>query len=300
MDPAQPRWPETPNLVLDVLRACLCVPDEADPVTLQSKRLRARDQLLADCRRRLRNPLKRVLFLGLLRASQRGLRQRENVKNDGVRLVAILRGAILEAGGRLTARGGLREPAEVFLLKLEELKPALCGDAAFDLRAAIAERAADEARQRKLHPPPVIVGRFDEEAPLPPASGLDATELNGVAVSPGVATGRARVILQAETGAHVLPGEILVAPSTDPGWTACFLTAAAIVVDIGGLLSHGSVVAREYGLPAVVNVGTATRIIRTDDLLKVDGNRGRVTILERARSIAAAQSATAQAAGLQP
>ena len=106
-------------------------------------------------------------------------------------------------------------------------------------------------------------GRFDEEAPLPPASGLDATELNGVAVSPGVATGRARVILQADTSAHVLPGEILVAPYTDPGWTPCFLTAAAIVVDIGGLLSHGSVVAREYGLPAVVNVGPATRTIRT-------------------------------------
>ncbi|MCL4180740.1 MAG: hypothetical protein KJ072_23705 [Verrucomicrobia bacterium] len=282
MDPAQPRWSETPDLVLDVLRACLRVPDEADPVTLQGKRLRTRDRLLADCRRRLRNPLKRVVFLGLLRASQRGLRQRENVKNDGVRLVAILRGATLEAGRRLTARGGLREPAEVFLLKLEELKPALCGDAAFDLRAAIAERAAEEARQRKLHPPPVIVGRFDEEAPLPPASGLEATELNGVAVSPGVATGRARVILQADTSAHVLPGEILVAPYTDPGWTPCFLTAAAVVVDIGGLLSHGSVVAREYGLPAVVNVGPATRTIRTGDLLKVDGNRGRVTILARA------------------
>lgn len=282
MDPGQPRWSETPDLVLEVLRACLRVPDEANPVTLQVERLRARDQLLADCRRRLRNPLKRAVFFGLLRASQRGLRQRENVKDAGVRLVSILRGAILEAGRRLTTRGGLREPGEVFFLKLEELKPALCGDAVFDLRAAIAERAPEAARQRQLHPPPVIVGRFDEGAPVPRVSGLDATELSGVAVSPGVATGRARVILQADAGAHVLPGEILVAPYTDPGWTPCFLTAAAIVVDIGGLLSHGSVVAREYGLPAVVNVGIATRIICTGDLLEVDGNRGRVTILERA------------------
>lgn len=281
MDPGQPRWSETPDLVLDVLRACLRVPDEANLVTRQCERLRARGQLLADCRRRLRNPFKRVLFLGLLRASQRGLRQRENVKDAGVRLVAILRGVILEAGQRLTARGGLREPGEVFFLKLEELRPALCCDAAFDLRAAITERAAEEARQRKLHPPPVIVGRFDAESAFLPASGLDATMLSGVAVSPGVATGRARVILQADASAHVLPGEILVAPYTDPGWTPCFLTAAAIVVDIGGLLSHGSVVAREYGLPAVVNVGTATQIIRTGDLVQVDGNLGRVTILQR-------------------
>ena len=90
------------------------------------------------------------------------------------------------------------------------------------------------------------------------------------------------MILQADASAHVLPGEILVAPYTDPGWTPCFLTAAGIVVDIGGRLSHGSVVAREYGWPAVVNVGPATQTIRTGDLLEVDGDCGRVTILKRA------------------
>jgi pyruvate,water dikinase len=77
----------------------------------------------------------------------------------------------------------------------------------------------------------------------------------------------------------VLPGEVLVAPFTDPGWTPYFLPAAAIVVDQGGLLSHGSVIAREYGIPAVVNVGPATRTVRTGQLLRVDGNRGQVTVL---------------------
>jgi pyruvate,water dikinase len=75
------------------------------------------------------------------------------------------------------------------------------------------------------------------------------------------------------------PGEILVAPYTDPGWTPYFLAAAGVVVEVGGLLSHGSVVAREYGLPAVVNVGAATRLITTGQSIRVDGHRGLVTIL---------------------
>jgi phosphoenolpyruvate synthase/pyruvate phosphate dikinase len=78
---------------------------------------------------------------------------------------------------------------------------------------------------------------------------------------------------------HVLPGEILVAPFTDPGWTPYFVPAAGIVMDMGGLLSHGSIIAREYGIPAVVNVGPATRIIRTGQIIEVDGDRGEVRII---------------------
>jgi pyruvate,water dikinase len=103
--------------------------------------------------------------------------------------------------------------------------------------------------------------------------------LEGIPVSPGIVTGRAKVILRSEDQAQVLPGEILIAPFTDPAWTPYFVTAAGVVMDQGGILSHGSIVAREYGLPAVTNVGSATRVIHTGDLVQVDGNRGRVTIL---------------------
>ncbi len=108
----------------------------------------------------------------------------------------------------------------------------------------------------------------------------DGNVLQGMAVSPGVVTGRAKVIFRNQDHQQVLPGEILVAPSTDPAWTPYFVTAAAVVMDRGGVLSHGSVVAREYGLPAVTDVGCATLRIRTGQLVEVDGNRGRVTILE--------------------
>jgi pyruvate,water dikinase len=279
MDPAQPRWAELPDHVLDVLRACLEMTEAADPIALQAQRLEQRALLMADCRRRLRSPLKRALLAMAVRASHRGLIQRENLKIEGVRLVAIVRRALLEAGRRLAERGALSEPGNVFFMKLDELKPALCGGSPRDIQATVAARRAEHERFEQLAPPPVIRGRYEAHAPPTPAPDGDSHVLEGVAVSAGVATGRARVILQADARALVLPGEILVAPYTDPGWTPYFLPAAGIVVDIGGLLSHGSVVAREYGLPAVVNVGSGTRRIRTGDLVQVDGNRGRVVIL---------------------
>jgi pyruvate,water dikinase len=92
------------------------------------------------------------------------------------------------------------------------------------------------------------------------------------------------VILHTDDHEQVLPGEILIAPFTDPAWSPYFITAAGVVMDQGGILSHGSIVARDYGLPAVTNVGGATKLIRTGDLVQVDGNRGRVTIVKRAQS----------------
>jgi phosphoenolpyruvate synthase/pyruvate phosphate dikinase len=128
-----------------------------------------------------------------------------------------------------------------------------------------------------------VFGRFDPAESAPEVIDARTGDLRGIAVSPGVATGNARVLLHPDHG-HVLPGEVLVAPSTDPSWAPCFLNAAAIVMDQGGLLSHGSIVAREYGIPCVVNVGPATKIIRTGQPIEVDGDRGGVRILRDAGS----------------
>ena len=88
------------------------------------------------------------------------------------------------------------------------------------------------------------------------------------------------MILRADNHEQVRPGEILIAPVTDPAWTPYFITAVGVVMDQGGILSHGSIIAREYCLPAVTNVGSATRFIRTGDLVEVDGNCGRMTVLK--------------------
>jgi pyruvate,water dikinase len=131
-----------------------------------------------------------------------------------------------------------------------------------------------------LRPPPVVVGRY-EPARDYGQRDLRATDtLEGLGVSPGAMTGRARVIMRHDDDQRVQEGEILVAPFTDPGWVPQLLPAAGIVMDLGGMLSHGSIIAREYGIPAVVNVGTGTSAITTGMLIRVDGDRGVVNILE--------------------
>lgn len=279
MDVAQPRWREMPDFVLDMLRAYLRFDVDADPLSACARRQRERSALLVDLRRRIPNPLKRWFLTWLIGVSQRGLAQRENVKNAGVRLISILRQALLEAGRRLVKRGLLAEANDIFFLRLDELGPALDVEGRLEIRRLIAARKAEAARFRALAPPPVVTGRYDPVTRVAPFEVCDSV-LRGLAVSPGIAEGKARVILQGDDVQRLEPGEVLVAPYTDPGWTPYFLAAAAVVVDIGGILSHGSVVAREYGLPAVVNVGVATQRIRTGQRLRVDGGAGTVTLLE--------------------
>ena len=269
--------------MLNVVRGYLRMGSDDDPLKLQSEKHRQRQELLAECRKRLRNPLKRWLFDFLVHKGQRGLAARENCKSDGVRMMVPIRWALLESGRRLAQRGTLREADDVFFLELAELGSVLRGQAGFDVAAAIAERKAEYARNRSLTPPPVVVGHFDPNHFLPVEVDASATVLQGLAVSPGIVTGRARVILRADANENVLPGEILVGPFSDPGWTPYFLPASGIVMDLGGQLSHGSVFAREYGIPAVVNVGSATRLIKTGQLIEVDGYRGVVTMLSESR-----------------
>jgi len=134
------------------------------------------------------------------------------------------------------------------------------------------------ARERaRRHIPRVLLSDgTDAEIALVPAA---AGDLRGSPASPGSVTAKARVILS-PLGARLEPGEILVAPSTDPGWTPLFLTAGGLVMEMGGMMSHGAVVAREYGIPAVVGVAGATERIATGQLLTVDGSAGAVSIEE--------------------
>jgi rifampicin phosphotransferase len=280
VDIAIPRWFERPDDVLDRLRHYLRNTQEVDPVRLLEERSRQRERVVAACRARLRHPLRRWAFGFLVRQAQEGLVFRENLKHELVRAVAHLRWLLLEMGQRLTRSGALEQATDIFFLRLEELEPVWTGPANFDVRAVVKTRQEEHRANEALSPPPVVVGSFDPARHRLPPLDPRATVLSGLAVSAGVVVGMARVILQADAGESVLPGEILVAPHTDPGWTPHFLTAGGLVTDLGGQLSHGSVIAREYGLPAVVNVASATRLIRTGQRICVDGDRGQVVILD--------------------
>ena len=191
-----------------------------------------------------------------------------------MRLLAVVRAAALELGRRRVAEGLLESPGDVFFLGYDELEPRE------DLRERVTARRLEHRRRQAQDPPRLIDARrrpIREALPAPPpaASG----ELVGIGSSPGVARGRVRVVLDPSQGFELHAGEVLVAPFTDPAWTPLFVTAAAVVVETGSLLSHASIVARELGLPSVVAVPRATRLLADGQEVEVDGTHGRVRLL---------------------
>jgi rifampicin phosphotransferase len=270
----------------------------------------ARDRMLSSGLHRV-VPYRWVVFRALLRDARRLLPMRENPKHHFLLFVAEIRRTIMELAGRLTARGILADIDDVFLLTREELAAAAesaeRGAPAPGVQAIVQARRELYLRFRAWSPPDVIPGgdvdrierdvlasvaRGDVAAVAGTATQGDVTteaaetgtparvsptasgELRGIAASGGVVTARARVALTPDEGAEIEPGEVLVAPFTDPGWTPLFTVAGAVVMDLGGLLSHGAIVAREYGIPAVVNTREATATIRTGQLITVDGSTG--------------------------
>jgi pyruvate,water dikinase len=165
---------------------------------------------------------------------------------------------------------------DVYFLELSELLHLLeSGSAVHEL---IRRRRVEHEHYRQLTPPRVLTSDSEQVAGRRQGAAVPAVALAGSAASAGVVEGPARVVLDPHT-ATLEKGEVLVAPGTDPGWTPLFLNAAGLVTEVGGLMTHGSVVAREYGIPAVVGVPGATRAIRTGQRVRVNGDIGYVEVL---------------------
>ena len=200
---------------------------------------------------------------------------REMAKSELARLAEPMRLVVLEIGLRLTKMDILDYREDVFHCSWPELILILtekwdgCG-----LKAVIQERKEARRFLESLAPPDVIVG----ETPRLVGNVVTGSShvLKGVGVAAGRASGRARLISHPGEGERLNHGEVLVAPSTDPGWTPLFLRAGALVMETGGSLSHGSVVAREYGIPAVVNIPGVMKILHNDQVITVDGDEGQV------------------------
>lgn len=263
---SSPTWSERPVVALGVIAVLSAEgPDRGSPASAAEREL-LRHPLLAGANRRR-------LVLRVLERAREGIRFREDSHFEFLRLLPPLRSALLEMGRRLSGAGLLAAPGDVFHLRLEELEaiadPARMPSAqAVRLRSAVRVRAArrDELASVKLLD-------FSQIYPSPTGGVL----VQGSPASTGVATGRVRVILDATAFGTLQSGEILVCPYTNPSWTPLFSRAAAVVVDSGGVASHAAIVAREYGLPAVMGTGTATSVLETGQLVTVDGNTGRVT-----------------------
>jgi rifampicin phosphotransferase len=201
---------------------------------------------------------------------------REYPKYGIVNRYFLYRQALLEEAGRLVARGVLRDREDIYYLTFQELHEVVRTQQLDD--SIISQRKAEHARHAKLSPPRVITSDGELIAGAYKRADLPANALVGLAVSAGVVEGRARVL--SDMGdAELEAGDILVTAFTDPSWTPAFVSIEGLVTEVGGLMTHGAVIAREYGLPAVVGVENATRLIRDGQRIRVHGTDGYVEIL---------------------
>ena len=271
-------WEEEPAFALSTIKAYLDAPKEKDPHVLEEQAARQREAIEAQIAPLIPRPL-RAEYRELLAGAQKFTRMRESTKANWVRRTRLARRPLLELGRRFVARGVVERPDDLFWLLADEAEAAVAGRLeSAEARDAVARRKARAAALEMTELPEVFTVPVEPapRSPTPEATGT----LQGMPVSAGVASGPARVILSAEAAveAELEPGDVLVAPFTDAPWTPLFVPAAAVVVETGGILSHAATVAREFGIPAVVAVKGATRLIRTGQRVTVDGMTGAVTI----------------------
>lgn len=188
--------------------------------------------------------------------------------------------AIMEEADTLLEKGLLSEANDVYFLELNELVKVLQDTFEGNVSELIAKRKEEYERYQSLKPPRVMTSEGEIVVVPPNKENIPEGTIIGSPVSSGIAEGIARVILRPET-AILKEGEILVAPHTDPGWTPLFASAVAVITEVGGLMTHGAVVAREYGIPAVVGVDDATTLIKDGERIRVNGDLGYIEILDR-------------------
>jgi rifampicin phosphotransferase len=290
LDFAVPTLGEDPLPVLLSLKSLVRSPGR-DVRARQAEVARERERLVAQTARSL-DPIRRTLFRRVLRLAQRfGPYREESLFYLGAAWPTLRRLA-LELGRRLAAAGSLLAPADVFYLRTEELVTASTDRAASRgmpelARVARERRELREVRTR-LHPPAAVPIDFRWKlGPIDLAAresqrrdAANGPTMRGFAVSPGRATAAASVVLSPADFPTMQPDTILVCPTTTPAWTPLLAHARGVVTDIGGVAAHGSIVAREYGIPAVMGTGNATQRIATGRLVTVDGDVGTVTLLE--------------------
>jgi phosphohistidine swiveling domain-containing protein len=284
IDLSRPRWRDDPSLLLRVMAGGLSAAEPGTHRRQHQAQVAAAEaaaaRLEAAAGRGPWGPLRRRWVRRLVRVARLGLGLREHPKFLIVQVLGVVRQEVLDAAHLLAGRGQLADAREVWHLGFDELAAAL-DDETLDLRERMIARAAELERDAARRPP--IAMSSEGEIPVAGAERADlpTNALAGTPASAGVVDGIARVVT--DPAREVLrAGEILVAQFTDPGWTPLFVHAGGVVTEVGGMMTHGAVVAREYGIPAVVSVTSAVERIKTGQRIRVDGNRGFVQILEDA------------------
>jgi rifampicin phosphotransferase len=280
-------WETQPELPLALIGRLRLLDDDASPALRREERAADAAAALQEALKILGPNEEAVQTLHLAIASARRFAAwRERGKTNAVKVLHEVRAPLFELGRRLTAKGELDHPQQVFMALESELDNLATHASA--LHDTLRERERQWLQLFDVEPPTFVVGG----EPMTPLAGLPrrgaqksaavrpGDVLAGAPASPGVARGRARVVRDTSQIAAFEPGEILVAPQTDPSWTPLFMVAAGVVVDVGAMGSHAMIVSRELGIPCAAGVGDATSRIPDGTLLEVDGSSGKVTVLE--------------------
>jgi len=283
IDMGQPRWREEPNSIMQTLQSYLQISEDMAPDVLFEKGAKAAElaieQLATQARRGTAGQIKEKIVRALVMRIRMLMGLRESPKFFIIRLMGISRDELLASGEEFVDEGILERRDDLFFLHFNELR-ALANRDSRDWKRLIAERRGTYGREnRRRQIPRVLVsdGRAFHEG-IGVLADTD-TAISGSPVSPGVAEEIVHIILDPR-GARLAPGEILVCPGTDPAWTPLFMAASGLITEVGGMMTHGSVVAREYGIPAVVGVHQGTTRLKDGQRIRIDGTTGKIVVLE--------------------
>lgn len=292
LDFVDPTQNEDPTPILLSLRALVQNPPAQDVRTRQARMAVERDELVASTRRKL-NPVSLWLFDLLWKWTKKYAPYREDVMFYMGAAWPTLRRVAHELGQRLTNYGAIAHPDDIYYLNSQEISAVIAahanGQAVTDYAQQAQEQRTLREARKLLTPLPTVPERGELKFgpikmsmfnPTPTDAGNGGPVLEGYAVSIGRVTAPASVIHSVEDFDQMQPGTILVCTTTTPAWTPLFSQAVGLVTDVGGALAHGSIVAREYGIPAVMGTGVATERIKSGTMLAVDGNAGTVTLLD--------------------
>ena len=284
-----PTWETRPALAMAAIDRMRLAPDHADPALHNAERARQREAASAELLAMVEDdPATHGQLAAAIACSAAWLPGRERTKTNNIRCIHEMRMPMRELGRRMVACGAFDEIEDFGFVRRVEMTTLFSDPHA--LTTVVRERRAEYERLQELVPPFVFVGRTDgpdtwerRDAPADHPLGAGDT-LIGMSGCPGQAEGIARVILDSHDPTALEPGDILVAPITDPSWTPLFVPAAGVVVDVGAPLSHAIIVSRELGIPCVISATDATRRIPDGARIRVDGSTGVVTVVSLPRS----------------
>lgn len=284
IDITRPRWREDPSTLLPSIGSHMRSMEPGEHRTKFAEGSLEAEAAASDLLKRLRaqpfGRLKAKLMSRLVSVFRGLMGLREHPKYLMMQHFGLVREGLLDEGRSLVKAGVLKQTDDVLYLSLDELLMLTEGERLPGLAALLDQRKEELERFRSMTPPRLMTSEGEIITGKRKLKDAPEGALIGTPVSAGVIEGIARVVLRPEE-AKLNKGEIMIAPFTDPGWTPLFHSAVGLVMEVGGLMTHGAVVAREYGLPAVVGIDGATTLIRDGDRIRLDGTRGYVLLLER-------------------